>query len=134
MRTGAERPAGVDDDGELLRRRRDPGRPDPQPSRVRRVVELLPAVLPAVGNRFRRRLREGVAYRGYAGRVDVDGELGRLAVDALLESRRSVRDEPSSRDLGGLGRRDGEGYADEPAQRSALLSRLKKPPSSSRGR
>ena len=48
MRAGAERTAGVDHDRERLGRRLLPRRPDPERADPDRVVELAPAVLPAV--------------------------------------------------------------------------------------
>jgi hypothetical protein len=96
-------------------------------------VELLPAILPAALDRLDGRLRKGLADLVDALAVDVDGELRRVAVAPLLEAGGRMRDEPRARDLG-LGRGDDEGDANEPAQRSALFRRLKKPSSSSRER
>jgi len=92
-------------------------------------MELLPTVLPAVGYGLGRRVRERRTELGRAGLVDVDGQLDPRVELALLEPGGRVLDEPRASDLR-LGRRDDEGDADEPAQRRALFSRLKKPPSS----
>jgi hypothetical protein len=85
------------------------------------VVELAPAVFPAVGDLADERVREGCEHtrRGLA----VGGELDRLGVLALFESPGCELDEAGAELFGlGGGRRDGG-----PDQRNALLSLSKKP-------
>jgi hypothetical protein len=133
MCAGAERATGVEDNHGPVGRRLEPRRPDPQPARHDRAVELLPAILPTVLDRLGSRLRKRLADRVDALAADVDGELRRVAVAAFLEAGGRMRDEPRARDLG-LGGGDDESDANEPAQRSALFRRLKKPSSPSRER
>jgi hypothetical protein len=120
MGAGAERAAGIDDDRELPSRRGLPRRSDPERADLDGVVELAPAVLPALGDLLDERSRElGDDPRGG---LTVRGELDRCAVIPLLEPFRGELDEPGA-ELLGLGGRCPDGRAN---QRKALFSFSKK--------
>ena len=124
----SERAARIDHDHPLAGRRLDPRRPDPQPAGVDRAVELLPAVLPAGLDAFGRDVGERVSELGLAVLVGEHDELDALARRALLEAVRKALEQHSCRYLG-LDGRDADCDAPKAAQRSALLSRPKKPSS-----
>ena len=124
----SERAAGIDHDHLLAGRRLDPRRPDPEPAGANRAVELLPAVLPAGRDAVGRDVGERAPELGLALLVGEHDELDAVARRTLLEAVREALEQYCCRDLG-LGGRDADCDAPKVAQRSALLSRPKKPSS-----
>ena len=121
VRAGAEGAAGVDDDRERACRRLFPRRADPECADRDPVVELAPAVLPAVGDLADERVGEGGEDAG--GGLAVGGQLEGAGALGLFESLGSELDEAGAELFGlGDGRRDG--CSD---QRNALLSLSKNP-------
>jgi hypothetical protein len=112
MRPGAEGAAGIDHDGDRVRRRLLPRRPDPYATDPDTVVEGSPAVLPSVRDVVRRDDVEAERWL-----VGVDGIGAVELLDALGE------DVEQERELG-LAADD-----DVPSQRNALLSLSNSPPS-----
>jgi hypothetical protein len=113
MRPRAERPAGIDDDREGVRRRRLPRWPDPEAPDADALVEAPPRVLPALRHVLRDHDVE--AQRRLVG-VDRVGAFELL--DALREDVEQQRELRLAAD------------DDVPLQRKALLSLPRKPPSS----
>ncbi len=120
MGAGSEGPARVDHDREGVRLRGVPGRPDPERPDPDGVMELAPALLPAVVDLGHFGLGVGCDNpdRRFAVGCELDGAGG---LD-LLESLGSELDEPSSKLLR-FARLGGDGRAD---QLNALFSFSKK--------
>src|SRR5207253_9774756 len=117
---GPERPARVDHDGDRVRRRRLPRRPEPERPDARGPVALAPAVLPALLDALADRAAERLPEALLAGAVGVRGELDVAGVVALLE--------PLGEELEHHGacllrpaRWDAHRHASQAAQRNALF-------------
>ncbi len=128
MRARPEGATGIDDDRQRVRRRRLPGRPDPERSHSDRLVKGAPPVLPARLDVVAARTAEEVPEALLAAGVGVRSELDALrTVDFLealgeeLEHGRASLLEPLPADLD----RDSA----QAAQRNALFSLSKKPSS-----
>ena len=130
MRARAERPPGIDDHRDLVGRRWDPRRPDPEATGMNGTMELLPAILPAGLHGLGRHVRERRSDGGLTRVVGEDSELRRTAEVTLLEPVRETVEQPRRRYFH-LAVRHPQRDAADPAQRSALFRRRKKPSSSS---
>src|SRR5205814_2364356 len=89
MRSGAECAAGIDDDGECVRIRLLPRRPDPERPDADRLVKAPPSILPAAGNLDRDRpAPERLPEPLLPARICVRGELEAIGTVELLEAGR----------------------------------------------
>ena len=123
MGAGAEGAAGVDHDRERVRPAAvSHGGPDPERADRDRLVELAPALLPAVLD-LRDAPRPGRLASTRVGRLSVGGELDGVGALALLEPLGRELDEAGSELLGLSARRRDGG----PDQRKALFSLSKNP-------
>ena len=116
---------------ELVGRRRDPRRADPEAAGAHRAMELLPAVFPAGATGSDRTSENAARTRGLARRRRCRRRARRRGVEPRSSSpagkRSTSHAAASSPRASGTAQRD----AAEPAQRSALFRRPKKPSSSS---
>ncbi len=130
MRACAERAARVDDDGDLIRGRRVPGRADPETAGAHRMVELAPAFLPAGLDRCADRTRERISI--------ADAPLRRVYAASSTVPGRSISSKPAGASTSSRARALSASSAAtrtetrrRPAHRSALFRRRKNPSSSS---
>src|SRR6266576_635149 len=91
MRSGPERPAGIDRDRILVVLRLLPGRHDPDAAGAHRPVEVLPTLLPVGRHLFRRNRSEDGGHPSLAARVGVGRELELVAALGLFEALREER-------------------------------------------
>ena len=127
MSAGPERTTGLDDDHLYVVGRPLPRRPDPEPADAYAVVELAPALFPAIRELRSLHIGEDRAQAALTRHVGVRGQLDRATDVPLLDALREQLEHDGPAFLGTLeGDEDGDAL-----QRKCAFSRPSRPVSSS---